>query len=107
MAGKLIQRGKVWYLRYTGADGRRTMKRLSTDRRVAEELARDIDREQDRLRAGWIDPRDLAYRDHEARPIREHAADYLRSLPAKGVAVHSGVECGFTLWSARTWTFTE
>src|SRR5262249_23518680 len=31
-----------------------------------------------------IDPRDLAYRDHEARPIREHLEDYLRSLPAKG-----------------------
>jgi integrase len=84
VAGKLIQRGKVWYLRYTGADGRRTMKRLSTDRRVAEELARDIDREQDRLRAGWIDPEDVAYRDHGDRPIREHLADYLSSLSAKG-----------------------
>ena len=40
MPGQLIQRGKVWYLRYTGADGRRTMKRLATDKRVAEQLAR-------------------------------------------------------------------
>jgi hypothetical protein len=26
---------------------------------------------------------------------------------AQAVAVHSGVECGFTLQSARTWTSTE
>ena len=40
MASPLIQRGKVWYLRYTRADGKRVMKRLATDKRVAEQLAR-------------------------------------------------------------------
>jgi integrase len=72
MPGKLIQRGKVYYLRYTGADGRRTMKRLSTDKRVAEQLARKIEDEQDRIRGGWIDEKDIAYRDHGTRPLAEH-----------------------------------
>jgi hypothetical protein len=83
----LIQRGKVWYLRYTGADGRRTMKRLSTDKRVAEQLARLILDEQDRIRAGWIDAKDLAYREHEARPPVEHLADWHSYLTAKGSTV--------------------
>ena len=84
MAGTLIQRGKVWYLRYTGADGRRTMKRLATDKRVAEQLARKIEDEQDRIRGGWIDEKDLAYRDHEARPLADHVRDWHADLLAKG-----------------------
>src|SRR5262249_8162761 len=81
---KLIQRGKVWYLRYTGADGRRTMKRLSTDKRVAEQLARRIEDEQDRIRSGWIDPKDLAYRDHAAKPLADHLDAYAAHLADKG-----------------------
>ena len=38
----IFQRGKVWYLRYSAADGKRTMKRLATDKRVAEQLTRSI-----------------------------------------------------------------
>lgn len=79
----LILRGKVWYLRYTAADGKRTMKRLATDKRVAEQLARRILDEQDRIRGGWIDAKDLAYRDHEARPLAEHLADWHTYLTAR------------------------
>jgi integrase len=84
MAGQLFQRGKVWYLRYTDADGHRTMKRLATDKRVAEQLARKIEDEQDRIRGGWIEPKDMAYRDHAARPLSEHLADWHADLLAKG-----------------------
>jgi hypothetical protein len=54
MPGRLFLRGKVWYFRYTAADGRRVMKRLSTDRRVAEQLARKIEVERDLARAGIL-----------------------------------------------------
>src|SRR5215831_13906590 len=84
MPGKLIQRGKVWYLRYTGTDGRRTMKRLATDKRVAEQLARKIEDEQDRIRGGWIDEKDLAYREHAGRSLSEHFDAWADSLTAKG-----------------------
>ncbi len=84
MPGQLIQRGKVWYLRYTDSDGRRTMKRLSTDKRVAEQLATRIDDEQDRIRGGWIDQKDLTYRDHQARPLSEHFSAYADHLASKG-----------------------
>jgi integrase len=84
MAEKLIQRGKVWYFRYTGADGRRVMKRLSTDKRVAEQLARKIEEEQDRIRGGWIDEKDLAYREHAALPLSGHLDAYAAHLADKG-----------------------
>jgi integrase len=60
------------------------MRKGCTDKRATEEMLRRAETEASQIRSGVIDPRDLAYRDHEARPIREHLADYLRSLLAKG-----------------------
>jgi integrase len=84
MAEQLIQRGKDWYYRYTDAGGVRRMRKGCTDKRATEEMLPAAKTEAARLRSGVIDLRDLAYRDHEARPIQEHLADYLRSLIAKG-----------------------
>src|SRR5262245_47024929 len=84
MAGRMIQRGKVYYLRYTGADGRRVMKRLATDKRVAEQLARRIQDEQDRIRGGWIDEKDVAYRAHAARPLSEHIETWRETMIHQG-----------------------
>jgi site-specific recombinase XerC len=83
MAGQMIQRGKVYYLRYTDHHGRRTMKRLATDKRVAEQLARKIEDEQDRIRGKWIDQTDLAYRDHAARPLAGHLDDWHKDMVAR------------------------
>jgi integrase len=84
MPGQMIRRGKVYYLRYTDANGRRTMKRLATDKRVAEQLARRIEDEQDRIRGGWIDEKDVAYREHAARPLAAHLDAYAAHLADKG-----------------------
>ncbi len=84
MPAQLIQRGKVWYLRYTGADGQRKSKRLATDKRVAEQLARKIEDEQDRIRGGWIDEKDVAYREHAARPLVEHLDAWRETLLTEG-----------------------
>jgi integrase len=79
----IFQRGKVWYLRYTDTDGKRVTKRLSTDKRVAEQLARSILGEQDRIKEGWISAKDLAIRDHEARSVLEHLDDWRKDMLAK------------------------
>jgi integrase len=84
MPGKLTKRGKVWHFHYTTADGRRTSKRLSSDKRVAEQLARQIEDEQDRIRGGWIDERDVAYREQAARPLGDHVDDWHAFLLGKG-----------------------
>src|SRR5689334_919797 len=84
MAGQMILRGKVYYLRYTDSNGRRKMKRLATDKRVAEQLARKIEDEQDRIRGGWIEEKDLAYREHAARPMTEHIEEWHAFLLGKG-----------------------
>jgi hypothetical protein len=63
MPDDVFLRGKVYYVRYSDADGRRRMKRLSADKRVAERMARRILAERDRNRDGSINRKD-----HEETP---------------------------------------
>ena len=78
------KRGKVWYYRFVDADGvKRTVKGCS-DKRATEELARDAESQAAKIRAGLIDPKDLARRDHQARPLSEHLTAWAESLAAKG-----------------------
>jgi integrase len=84
MAEKLIKRGDTWYYRYTDADGVRRMRKGCPDKQATAAMLRTAETEVAQLRSGVIDPRDLAYRDHEVRLIREHLEDYLRSVIAKG-----------------------
>jgi hypothetical protein len=80
MAEKLIKRGDCWYYRFTDADGVRRMRKGCTDKRVTEDMLRKAENEAAAARSY---PREAAYCEHEARPIREHRADYLRNLSAK------------------------
>src|SRR5262244_711425 len=84
MAEKLTQRGTCWYYRFTDADGKRRMQKGCTDKRATEEMLRRAETEAARIRSGVVDPRDLAYRDHEARPLEDHLAEFQRALIAKG-----------------------
>ncbi len=80
----LRKRGANWYFRFVDADGvKRTVKGCS-DKRATEELARDAEAQAAKIRAGLIDPKELAYRDHAARPLSEHFAAWADSLRAKG-----------------------
>ncbi len=68
----LRKRGKVWYYRFVDADGvKRTVKGCS-DRRATEDMARDAETQAARIRAGLVDAKDLARREHQARPLSEH-----------------------------------
>ena len=63
----LRKRGRVWYYRFVDADGVKHERR-GPDRRVTEELARTAESEAARIKAGVFDAKELAIRDHAARP---------------------------------------
>jgi hypothetical protein len=80
----LQKRGRVWYYRFVDADGRRVMRRGCPDRRVTEQMAHAAETEAAKVRNGLVDPKEVAYRDHEARPLAEHLAAYSAHLADKG-----------------------
>lgn len=80
----LRRHGRVWYYRFTDADGVKRERKGCTDRRATEDLARAAESEAAKVRAGLIDPKELAYREHTARPLAEHVTAWSDSLRAKG-----------------------
>ncbi|CAN5710352.1 hypothetical protein BH23PLA1_BH23PLA1_35790 [soil metagenome] len=78
------KRGRVWYYRFTDADGRRVERKGCPDRRVTEEMARSAESEAARHRAGLIDPKAEAYRRHEARSLADHLTEFRAYLIDKG-----------------------
>src|SRR5262245_981997 len=80
MAEKLIKRGNKWYYRFTDADGRRVMRKGCSDRRETERMAAAAEIEAAQIRSGLVDPKDLGYRDHEARPLSDHFTAYAAYL---------------------------
>src|SRR5262245_34084101 len=87
VAEKLFQRGRVWYYRLTMADGRRVMRKGCSDKRETERMRDAAEIEQAKIRAGLIDPKDLAARQHEARSLADHLDDWHKDLMAKGKTV--------------------
>jgi integrase len=78
------KRGRVWYYAFINADGRRVERKGCTDKRSTEELARAAESEAAKVKAGLVDARELARREHESRPIQEHVDAWAQSLSAKG-----------------------
>lgn len=70
-----------WYYR---ADGRRAYFAGSTDRAATLRIAQAHEAEQGLVRAGVVEPRDLAARQAAGRPLAEHIEDYRQHLLAKG-----------------------
>jgi hypothetical protein len=80
----LRKRGKVWYYRYVDADGTSCERKGCPDKRATEELGRAAEADAARRRAGLIDPRAEAYRDHEAETLASHLDDFQAALLARG-----------------------
>jgi len=78
------KRGRVWYYRFTDADGIKRDARGCTDKRATEEMGRAAELEAARRRAGLTDPKAEAYRDHEACPLSAHLDDFEAAETAKG-----------------------
>ncbi len=80
----LRKKGKVWYYRYVDAEDVKRERRGASDRRVTEELARQAEAEAAKIKAGLIDPKDLALRRQDARPLADHLADWQAGMLARG-----------------------
>jgi hypothetical protein len=80
----LRKRGRVWYYRFTDADGVRREIKGCPDRRETEAMLAVAEAETAKIRAGYIDPRAPAYLAHEARPLIDHLEDFRATLLAKG-----------------------
>jgi hypothetical protein len=80
----LRKRGRVWYYRFVDADGVKREAKGCPDRRATEELARAAESEAAKIRAGLVDPRELAYRDRGSVPLADHLDAYAAHLGAKG-----------------------
>ncbi len=84
---EIVKRGKYWYYRFTSHEGRRVMRKGCADRRVTEQMATAAELEAAKVRAGLVDPKETAYRDHEATPLVDHLAAYSAHLADKGRTV--------------------
>jgi len=80
----LRKRGRVWYYRFVDADGISRERKGCPDRRETEAMAAGCEAEASKVKAGLIDPKALAYRAHEARPLAEHLDDFQAAGSAKG-----------------------
>ena len=80
----LRKRGRSWYYRFVDADGVMRSRKGCPDKRETESLAAAAELEVSKVRSGMIDPRDLAYRSHEARPLADHLEDWHRDMTARG-----------------------
>ena len=55
----LRKRGRVWYFRYSDADGVKHEEKGCTDKRATEELARQKESDAAKIKAGLVDTREL------------------------------------------------
>jgi integrase len=80
----LRKRGRIWYYRFSDADGVKRERRGCSDRRATEEMARAAESEAAMCRAGLVDPKEAGYRRHAARPLAEHVREWGEHLASKG-----------------------
>jgi integrase len=78
------KRGKLWYFRFTDADGVKVERKGCPDRRETERMAFEAEVEAARLRSGSLDPRDLRATKEGRRPVATHLDDFRTFLLAKG-----------------------
>ncbi len=78
------KRGRTWHYRFVDADGVHRERKGCPDKRETEAMAAAAELEVSKIRAGMIDPRDMAYRTHEVRPLADHLEDWHRDMTARG-----------------------
>jgi integrase len=76
--------GRNWFYRFIDADGVQRERKGCPDRRETEGMAAAAEAEVAKIRGGYIDPKDIAYGVHEARPLADHLADWHAYLLGKG-----------------------
>ena len=76
--------GRFWYYRFIDAPGVRHERMGCPDRHETGAMAAASESEAAKVKAGLIDPKALAFRDHESLPLAGHLADFESALLAKG-----------------------
>jgi integrase len=80
----LRKRGRVWYYRFTDADGVKRERKGCTDKRATEELAHEAESEAAKIKAGLVDPKALRIAEANREPIEAHLDAFLASLTQAG-----------------------
>lgn len=77
---KMLKPSKCWYFKVRDSNG--VVRRIKgfADLKATEQLAANMARRSERVRAGYLDPTDEQIR----RPLHEHLAGYAAALQAKG-----------------------
>src|SRR5512135_1941609 len=76
--------GRNWFYRYVDANGVQRERKGCPDRRATEGMAAAAEAEVAKIKTGIIDPKAVAYGNHEARPLADHLADFRKALEDKG-----------------------
>ena len=84
LMASLRKRGRYWYVRFRTPEGRSTELKAGPDKSVAQQISRDIESKNARIKAGTLDPREAAYNDAERVHIITHVQDYVRHIEASG-----------------------
>ncbi len=80
----LRKKGKVWYFRFTDAEGVKRERKGCPDRRATEEMARDAETQAARINAGLIDTATIRRQSEGRRSIGDHPGDWHRAMVGKG-----------------------
>lgn len=80
----LIKRGKVWYVYYRDAAGKKVGVKGYTDKGETRALAHHLEDEKTRTQRGDLDPTHEARKVERAKPAAEHVEAYRTHLQAKG-----------------------
>src|SRR4051812_34316414 len=74
------KRGRVWYYRFSDADGVKRERRGCPDRRATEEMARHAESMASRIREGTLEPEAMERAAARSRPIHEHLDEFIKAL---------------------------
>lgn len=78
------KKGQNWFYRFVDGEGKQRERKGCPDRRETERMAAAAETEAANIRRGFIDPKARGYRDHDARPIDGHLADWHADMLGRG-----------------------
>src|ERR1700727_462986 len=79
-----LRKGAAWFIAYTDENGKRRSVKGCTDKAATEGIARKLETDAEERRRGVIDPKDIGYTVHDARPLADHLDAFQAALVAKG-----------------------
>ena len=103
---KLKRQSKCWYVKYRDADGIERRVKGYADKEATRQMAARLEKEAALAQEGVVD----RYKEHRAKPLKEHLEDFRQSLLAKGnTAKHAEMtftraqtvidRCGCVFWN--------